>query len=70
MIIGEVNEHTTRSRSRNTSHFAHFDFVASSEPKGIEHTLSNSNRVNAMHEGLENFERNQFWELVDPPPGC
>jgi hypothetical protein len=19
---------------------------------------------------LENFERNQVWELVDPPPGC
>jgi hypothetical protein len=23
-----------------------------------------------MHELLENFERNQVWELVDPPPGC
>jgi hypothetical protein len=23
-----------------------------------------------MHEELENFERNQPWELVDPPPGC
>jgi hypothetical protein len=23
-----------------------------------------------MHEELENFERNQGWELVDPPPGC
>jgi hypothetical protein len=23
-----------------------------------------------MHEELENFERNRFWELVDPPPGC
>jgi hypothetical protein len=23
-----------------------------------------------MHEKLENFERNQVWELVDPPPGC
>jgi hypothetical protein len=22
-----------------------------------------------MHEKLENFERNQVWELVDPPPG-
>jgi hypothetical protein len=22
-----------------------------------------------MHEELENFERNQVWELVDPPPG-
>jgi hypothetical protein len=23
-----------------------------------------------MHEELENFKRNQVWELVDPPPGC
>jgi hypothetical protein len=23
-----------------------------------------------MHEELGNFERNQVWELVDPPPGC
>jgi hypothetical protein len=23
-----------------------------------------------MHEELENFERNQVWELVDRPPGC
>jgi hypothetical protein len=23
-----------------------------------------------MHEELENFERNQVCELVDPPPGC
>jgi hypothetical protein len=23
-----------------------------------------------MHEELENFERNQVWELVDPPTGC
>jgi hypothetical protein len=23
-----------------------------------------------MHEELENFERNQVWEFVDPPPRC
>jgi hypothetical protein len=23
-----------------------------------------------MHEELENFERNQIWELVEPPPHC
>jgi hypothetical protein len=23
-----------------------------------------------MPKELENFERNQVWELVDPPPGC
>jgi hypothetical protein len=23
-----------------------------------------------MHEELENFERNQVWDFVDPPPRC
>jgi hypothetical protein len=23
-----------------------------------------------MHEELENFERNQVWVLVEPPPNC
>jgi hypothetical protein len=26
--------------------------------------------MNAMHEELENFERNQVPELVEPPPNC
>jgi hypothetical protein len=26
--------------------------------------------VNAMHEELENFERNQVWELVESRPLC
>jgi hypothetical protein len=58
IIIGDINERTTRSRSRNASHFAHSAFVATFEPKDIGHTLSDPNWVNAMHEELENFERN------------
>jgi hypothetical protein len=69
-IIGDMNERTTRSRVRNNSHFAHAAFVATFEPKDIGHTLSDHNWVNSMHEELENFERNQVWELVDPPSGC
>ncbi|WVZ97893.1 LOW QUALITY PROTEIN: hypothetical protein U9M48_043396 [Paspalum notatum var. saurae] len=26
--------------------------------------------MNAMHEELENFERNYVWNLVEPPPNC
>ncbi|WVZ94146.1 LOW QUALITY PROTEIN: hypothetical protein U9M48_040077 [Paspalum notatum var. saurae] len=26
--------------------------------------------MNAMHEELENFERNHVWDLVEPPPNC
>jgi hypothetical protein len=65
-----MNEHTTRSRVRNNSHFAHAAFFATFEPKDIGHALIDHNWVNSMHEELENFERNQVWELVDPPPGC
>jgi hypothetical protein len=68
-IIGDLNECSTRSRVRNNSHFAHDAFIATFEPKDIGHALSDHNWVNSMHEALENFERNQVWELVDPPPG-
>jgi hypothetical protein len=57
-IIGDMNEHTTRSRVWNNSHFTHAAFVATFEPKDIRHTLSYHNWVNSMHEELENFERN------------
>jgi hypothetical protein len=68
-IIGDMNERTTQSRVRNNSHFAHTAFVATFDPKGIGHTLSDHNWVNSMHEELENFERNQVWDLVDPALG-
>jgi hypothetical protein len=55
---------------RNKSHFAHAAFVATFELKNIGHTLSDHNWVNSKHDELENFERNQVWELVDSPPAC
>ncbi|WVZ63268.1 hypothetical protein U9M48_012910 [Paspalum notatum var. saurae] len=36
----------------------------------VSHALSDPNWVNAMHEELENFERNHVWDLVEPPPNC
>jgi hypothetical protein len=46
-IIGDINECTTWSRSRNASHFANSAFVATFEPKDIGHALSDLNWVNA-----------------------
>jgi hypothetical protein len=57
-IIGDLNEHTTRSRVRNNYHFAHAAFVATIEPRDIGHALSDHDWVNSMHEELDNFERN------------
>jgi hypothetical protein len=69
-IIGDIIERMTWLRSTNASHFSHSAFVATFEPKDIGHALSDPNWVNVMHEELENFERNQVWELVEPPPNC
>jgi hypothetical protein len=35
--------------------------------ENVGHTLSDSSSINAMHEELENFERNHVWTLVEPP---
>ncbi|WVZ57835.1 LOW QUALITY PROTEIN: hypothetical protein U9M48_008174 [Paspalum notatum var. saurae] len=50
--------------------FSHAAFVASFESWDVSHALSDPNWVNAMHEELENFERNHVWDLVEPPPNC
>ena len=66
-IIGNLYERVTRSRSANVVCFTNSAFVATFEPHDIGHALSDSSWVNAMHEELENFERNQVWTLVVPP---
>ena len=69
-MLGDLNERVTRSKVTSIAGFAHSAFVASFEPKDVGHVLSDSNWVNVMHEELENFERNQVWVLVEPPPAC
>jgi hypothetical protein len=41
-------------------------FVTLFELWDVWHTLSDLSWVNAMHEELKNFERNQDWTLVEP----
>ena len=69
-MIGNIGQRVTWSRSYHISHFVDSAFVASFEPRDVGHALSDPNWVNAMHEELENFERNQVWVLVPPPPDC
>jgi hypothetical protein len=67
-IIGNLNERVTQfSRSAHLSCFTNTLFVALFEPQDVGHTLSDLSWVYAMHEELENFERNQVWTLVEPP---
>jgi hypothetical protein len=58
-IIGNLNERVTRfARSAHPSCFLNTLFVALFEPRDVGYTLFDSSWVNAMHEELENFERN------------
>ena len=63
-MLSDLNEQVTQSKITSIAGFAHSAFVTSFEPKCVGHALSDSNWVNAMHEELENFERNQVWVLV------
>jgi hypothetical protein len=67
-IISNLNERVTRSSmSAHLSCFTNMLFVALFEPRDVGHALSDLSWINAMHEDLENFERNQVWTLVEPP---
>jgi hypothetical protein len=61
-IISNLNERVTRSlRSAHLSCLTNTLFVALFEPRDVGHAFSDSSWVNAMHEELENFERNHVW---------
>jgi hypothetical protein len=57
---------THSSRLAHLFCFSNTLFVALFEPSDVVHIISDLSWVNAMHEELENFERNQVWTLVDP----
>jgi hypothetical protein len=57
-IIGDISR-GVQTRSRLASFCEHFSFVSSIEPKKIDEALKDIDWVNAMHEELNNFKRNQ-----------
>jgi hypothetical protein len=67
-IIGHISR-GVQTRSRLASFYEHFSFVSSIKPKKIDEALKDVDWVNAMHEKLNNFKRNQLWELVERPKG-
>jgi hypothetical protein len=63
-IIGNPNEGVvTRSRDQ----IANSCFISSIELKNIKEALSDEFWINAMQQELEQFTRNQVWELVPRP---
>ncbi|WVZ63854.1 hypothetical protein U9M48_013452 [Paspalum notatum var. saurae] len=69
-MIGDIHQRVSRSSVNSLAFFSHSAYVASFEPRDVSHALSDPNWVNAMHEELENFERNHVRDLVEPPPNC
>jgi len=62
-IIGQVQRGVSTRRSMN--HFCeHTAFVSQIEPKTVGEALEDSNWINAMHEELNQFARNEVWTLV------
>ena len=65
-IIGDISR-GVQTRSRLASFCEYFSFVSSIESKKIDEALMDVDWVNAMHEELNNFIRNQVWDLVERP---
>ena len=65
-IIGDISR-GVQTRSGLASFCEYFSFVSSIEPKKIDEALLDVDWVNAMHEELNNFTRNQVWELIERP---
>src|SRR3954470_2341235 len=66
-IIGDISKGvTTRSKISNFCH--HFTFVSQVEPKNAKDALLDEHWLMAMQEELNQFKRNDVWDLV-PHPG-
>jgi hypothetical protein len=65
-IVGDISK-GVQTRSRIASFCEHFSFVFCMEPNRVYEALLDVDWVNAMHEELNNFSRNEVWELVERP---
>jgi hypothetical protein len=65
-VVGDINK-GVQTRSHLASFCEHYSFVSYSEPTRIEEVLDDLDWANAMHEELNNFTRNEVWELINRP---
>jgi len=62
-IIGQIKEGVF-TRSSILNFCRHITFVSQIEPKSIDEALKDEKWVEAMHEELSQFARNEVWFLV------
>ena len=65
-ILGDITKGVT-IRSRIANFYEHNSFVSSIEPFRVEEALQDPDWVLAMQEELNNFKRNEVWNLVPHP---
>jgi hypothetical protein len=65
-IVGDINK-GVQTWSHLASFCEHYSFVTCGEPTRIKEALDDPDWVNAMHEELNNFARNEVWELFKRP---
>jgi hypothetical protein len=59
---------STRRQLANFS--SHHAYISCVEPQKVFEVLEDPDWVEAMHEELNNFERNKVWSLVEKPKDC
>jgi hypothetical protein len=65
-IMGDISK-GVQTRSRVASFCQHYSFVSFHEPNHVYEALIDPDWVISMQEELNNFTRNEVWELVERP---
>jgi hypothetical protein len=65
LVIGDPNQGITTRRSNEV--ISNSCFVSTFEPKNVKEALTDENWINAMQEELNQFKRNEVWDLVPRP---
>jgi len=68
-IIGDLDNglHLRKGSSYSVNHVIYHCYLAQFEPKKVEEVLQDENWVDSMHQELDQFVRNNVWELVPRP---
>jgi hypothetical protein len=65
LVLGDPKGATRTRRKQYASFCKHHAFVSFVEPTTIDEALGEPNWILAMQDELNNFTRNQVWELVE-----
>ena len=70
LIMGSPSRGVMTRSQKLASFIQHHSFVSCIEPTNVEEALQNLDWINAMHEELNNFTRNEVWTLEERPQGA